>query len=82
MLQRIFIYWIIYQLLVIGFLAGNISHDLRNKTYDCNHIKVSRFMDVTVYMMFPLAAFMSSSWDDSINKYCQRMSYKNSQYGQ
>ncbi len=63
-MNKLFILWIIFQLLIIGATSAMVNNQIVKKELGCKPKIVSEW----VGLAFPLAAFVNN---DNINYYCK-----------
>lgn len=70
MIVKIFIAWIIIQLLIIGFVCGLNLIKIHNNNFECDIKDTSSFTIVLNSTVNPLVYFISDSYWLEIKEYC------------
>jgi hypothetical protein len=73
MLKDLFIIWIIFQLLSIGGLFVKMENEMIEGTFQC---KEPQAISEWKGMLFPLAVFIPSSYEQQIKDYCDNQKLK------
>jgi NADH:ubiquinone oxidoreductase subunit 3 (subunit A) len=73
-MKEILATWIIFQLIIIGFITWDLSHDINTNTYECafTETEAEKWQYIMVWIVFPLLVFNTFE-SDVIDAYCNRI---------
>jgi len=79
MLKNIFISWIIFQLLIIGYVRWSIINDIANDKYECtsfqqdkDYLKWKESAVILISILIPLNYFIDNNIHKDISLYCNK----------